>query len=613
MRMLRGSLRWGAWALLGCVLLGTHVSGARADDGRDQEPLATQIFDVAGLTGGHPWFIGECPPPVASHDVSDEENPLFGTEGEEYTYPVGQVDELIELVYGHVDPRAWEDTRGAMIRAQSERYIVAKHRPEVLAKVASYLAQLERRILQTITIEIRAVRAGVDRAPGGPRADEPSVGLTINALRGQRVSGFQGSRYAYVESYYTNVAQSATSVDPIVSVANLGLGVDAMVVAAGENNRLAAELQVHLSRLGAARGVGGGSGTRIEAPSFDVLRCSANIEAEPGVWTALSGAEGEAGWRLFARLTSQANPFPASTRKPLVMPSSAPGRTIAPAMMDISDLGMPITSRQSEPRGPWPSHYTPPEPPELPEPAPTFAPDAFPELLRAGSPVEVWEDPASMEVRNGRLMVRHNAETIRGIRTMLGDLRSRLLWSMTTRVDVVELPTAALEAWRASGKGAVELTKEQLAQLEAWLRAGTARRLSRLELPGRPSVANDVRAGRDISYLQDFDAKVAENATVPVPVVGRLFSGQYLSVRPDILSGGTHAVLDVRFHRTKQDAKAMREAQTPAGTVELPNMATFRLRSSLVARFGATLLFGSEGDEDHTRVVLLTPTLRRSK
>ena len=59
-----------------------------------------------------------------------------------------------------------------------------------------------------------------------------------------------------------------------------------------------------------------------------------------------------------------------------------------------------------------PSNYTPPERHELPEPEPAFPAEALVELFVDASKEGSWEDPATLEARNGMLIARHVPSSI---------------------------------------------------------------------------------------------------------------------------------------------------------------------------------------------------------
>jgi type II secretory pathway component GspD/PulD (secretin)/tetratricopeptide (TPR) repeat protein len=117
--------------------------------------LVVQIHSVADLTSGLTNFIPPTIQLVGPDDVSDEENPLFGTEAEEPVYPYGQVDELIELIKGAVAPAFWEATEGAEIKSQGEQTLVVKSTPEIQEQVARFLDDLRGFAGIVVTVETR--------------------------------------------------------------------------------------------------------------------------------------------------------------------------------------------------------------------------------------------------------------------------------------------------------------------------------------------------------------------------------------------------------------------------------------------------------------------------
>ncbi len=92
--------------------------------------------------------------------VSDEENPLFGAEGEEPILPYGTVDELIELIKNAVEPTFWEETEGADIRGSGEHALVVKATNEVQEKVDRFLRDLRGFAGIVVTVETRFLEVG---------------------------------------------------------------------------------------------------------------------------------------------------------------------------------------------------------------------------------------------------------------------------------------------------------------------------------------------------------------------------------------------------------------------------------------------------------------------
>ncbi|MGE0191691.1 MAG: hypothetical protein AB7T63_06565, partial [Planctomycetota bacterium] len=145
--------------------------------------LVVQIHNVADLTAGLTNFIPPTIRLVGPDDVSDEEQPLFGSEAEEPVRPYGSADELIELIKGAVAPKFWEEGTGD-INANGERTLVVKATPEVQAQIARFLDDLRGFAGIVVTVESRFLAVtenflrdvGVDfrglagATPGGPTA-----------------------------------------------------------------------------------------------------------------------------------------------------------------------------------------------------------------------------------------------------------------------------------------------------------------------------------------------------------------------------------------------------------------------------------------------------------
>ncbi len=92
---------------------------------------------------------------------------------------------------------------------------------------------------------------------------------------------------------------------------------------------------------------------------------------------------------------------------------------------DVKDLSVNIQNFLGQEINLVPSNFTPPEPPELPEPAPIFPAESLVELIRETVGGEAqWEDPATIEARNGILIVRNTSEILAGVDDLLTQLRA---------------------------------------------------------------------------------------------------------------------------------------------------------------------------------------------
>ena len=599
----------GLCALLALLMLPCYGGAAYADEEKP-DPLHVQLLHVGALTAGWRDFRGEVPPPTSPDEVSDEDRPLFGTEYEECLYPVGQVDEMIELVYAHVQPKSWEVTEGAYLRSFGEHLLCVKNRPEIIAEVAQFLANLEARVLKLATVEVRAVRReaqSAERAVDLDRAfDGPAVSVT--GFLGQRVSAFSGARHAYLQDFYVEVAQSASASNPVIGVANLGLGLDARVVSGGRNGAVTVELDVRLAILADSRQAAVGEQRSVEAPTFEVVTARDTLEMKPGVWTALSGHAGEGGWMFYARVTPR-SPRPAAAALRPIHIRRGGERKMDVRILDVLDLSHAVAHVHKDVIEPFPSNFTPPERPELPEPAGVFYTNSLIEFLRVTAPPGAWEDPSTIEARNGRLIVRNTATTLADVEKTLDALRGELLRSLVTQVDVVHMPAALLAQLRKDAGDALVLSPGQIEGLRARMQDGPAHRTSRLELTGRLGIINTIQSGRKIAYVRDYGLKIAESASIAYPIMGRVFSGLHLEVQPHLTSGGKDVVLAVRFRKSHQPER-MRRGNTPTGTVDLPHVELFRVHTGLLVPLGATVLLAAHGQGEERTVLLLTTRLR---
>ncbi len=141
------------WTTRGNVVVFTNKANIKKN-------LSVQIHNVADLTTGLTDFIPPTIQLVSPDMVSDEENPLFGAEGEEPILPYGTVDELIELIKNAVEPNFWEETEGADIRSSGEQALVVKATIEVQEKVARFLTDLRGFAGIVVTVQTRFLEVG---------------------------------------------------------------------------------------------------------------------------------------------------------------------------------------------------------------------------------------------------------------------------------------------------------------------------------------------------------------------------------------------------------------------------------------------------------------------
>lgn len=94
---------------------------------------------------------------------------------------------------------------------------------------------------------------------------------------------------------------------------------------------------------------------------------------------------------------------------------------------DTKDLAVKIQNFRGNEIFLSPSSYIPPEPPELEEPEPLFPPDPLVEAIRSAVDPGTWDyRGASIDLKNGTLIVKHTLAAIESVRLFLELLRESL-------------------------------------------------------------------------------------------------------------------------------------------------------------------------------------------
>lgn len=603
--------RWaGALALVLCASAPSRADEPKRTSGDDS---TLRFFHVDALVAGRSDFVSERSGFGRANEVNDEEHPLFGCESEETTRPVGGVDELIELLKSEVEQDSWGNTSGVDVRALGSNLIVAQHRPEALAAFGAAIKRWEDRWLRTVTIDIQAVRMPAE--PGAAPTDLAALvqspaagpGVSLTAFPGQRVSAFAGRQRACVTDYGVAVAQKSKAGDPFVNVVNLGLAVDVRATPLQGDTHLVLSLRGALTELlgtSTAKVVEGGS---VETLVLGTTSIQCGVDVAAGAWTLVDGAtlEGEKpGWTFAVRARVNAR-APREARRGDSLPvlgNAGMGRLVR-RTYDVDALKERVPSRQAPVSSLFASNFTPPEPPELPEPRCALEPEHIQDLVRTAIAPEVWEQGA-LEVKGGTLIVRAPETVHAAVGRMLASLQHHLMWAAEVNAEVVEVPAALAAAQETL------LSEEGSKELTAALKGGTATRIDVLRVAAAQSTRNFVAAGRQRSYVRDFDVEIAEDSAIGKPVIGVVFAGAVLDVQPSINSTWDGAAIAVRFQRTWLPDELPTFA-TSWGTVQVPEMRSLRIRTNLEVPFGRTAVVGSFVENGRRTLLLLTPTLRR--
>ncbi len=570
-------------------------------------PLLLQWFDVGPLTSGHTLFRQERGPmPSASDLVNDESNPLFGGEAEERQRPLGTVEDLVELLKSTLPPATFEADGVSIAGLGPDRLLVTATAP-TLAAIAATLNELEVDNLATVTLDVVLLRgdpAEADLDGGLAGAVRRGTLVPVSAARasgypGQAVVGRHGGMFAYVQEEDVEVAQDAKGPDPIVGVAFDGLSFRADLVTAD-----AAHVRARIAAWYAAPGTLQTTPTvesgLVEALAVDGLSLSREVHLTPGAWTLLVADRDHAFAVRAARRAAVARPAPAPA-----FPLPPPGASTSPLAMrrfDLSDLLEPVPNARSPLVRLEPSNYVPSQPPELPDPMPAFRADTLLEVARqlVGSE-SMGREGVSLDLRFRTLFARTPEDAAKRIAEWLGVARARTLRATDLRATVVALPLASFpEYFTALDDGATLLTDAG----EALLRRTGARVLERLVVHLRDGQRGVAFAGRQRSYLGDYDVEVAEKSMIGNPIMRRVFEGALLDVRGTYVTGGDALSCEVRFDRTTP--RPARVTSTPYGPLECPSLAVLRVRGSAVLPLGGTRLLGAALDGGEVTLVLLS-------
>ncbi|MFV1958763.1 MAG: hypothetical protein ACC662_05050, partial [Planctomycetota bacterium] len=281
---------------------------------------------------------------------------------------------------------------------------------------------------------------------------------------------------------------------------------------------------------------------------------------------------------------------------------------------DVGDLGEVVASHAAPTVNLVPSNFTPPEPPELPEPSAIYPPDALVDLIQELAAPGTWKRTgSSIDVRGNRLVVVQTEPILDAVERGIEALRHRLLFTVDTTAVVVDVPRRLAEAltFASEGRRAPYLPGERALEALAAARvSGEATSVGRVRIPSMTGARSVLVQGRRIAYVQDYAVEIADGASIANPIVRTAFSGLVVDVIPSLTPGGDAVFLDVRFDATRLH-EPIRQGETPHGLVDLPAVDVLRLRTDLVVPLGQTAVVGMGGHGERVRVLLVRPTIRR--
>ena len=596
-------------ALLLCGLGGPRAAGIARAAGDEAAPpvagapLLWRRYDVSALTQARPLFFPEW---VPDPPIVDAEIALLSS-GKPWptTEPafVGSVADLIELVRSDLPPDRLQSTNST-IGVEPGGAIYLRGPQDLHAAVAAHLERLARQLLVPIVIDVVAVRqVGAIQAAGGVGGVPEAVrGGSLRVLGAARATGLldervvcrAGGQQAYLADQDVEVAKEARTPDPIVEIAQDGIGLDATVLEA-TRERVRLRLDAWLALPGPVRVRKAVDDDPVETLETETRGTAAVLDLVPGVWTLLQST----GDVLFA---VRATPQPADLTAGRPLPSvpvllhAAQGALVSRSF-ELGDLATLPRVIPSPPLRLFWSNYLPPVPRDE-SPVEVWS-DSLVDAVKQRVDRDGWDDEGSeIHLRTGRLTVRHDERHQEAVAAFLDGLQAYLRASWRVRLDAVQLPLASLPEWW-TGLGTGEgLLKDGTGVLLS--RAG-ARAIDAASVRLQRGLRNATIGGTNHTYLADYDLEIAEKSTIGNPIIRQVLAG--LSVEVDacpVLDAGA-LLCNARIERSTW--RGLRTVWTRSGSIECPSLGRQVWNGSAVIPIGATRIVAAGRRRRHDHAV----------
>ncbi|MHC4939543.1 MAG: hypothetical protein ACYTHK_11285 [Planctomycetota bacterium] len=231
-----------------------------------------------------------------------------------------------------------------------------------------------------------------------------------------------------------------------------------------------------------------------------------------------------------------------------------------------------------------PSKYQPREPREESEPVAPFEIDFLIDVMRQVVEPETWEaiEGAELQVRSNRLFVTNIPRVQNKIPAFLDALRGAANRHLRVEVTAVPIEDGDVELLASRPR---ELTDAEAEKLLAREPLGAATLLCR---SGQQVTQ---RSGREVSYMQDYDVEIAQEATIGDPIAQTVLDGVSIWMSAFLDDSANGVRLDLRMDRTALE-HPIRRVDTEHGPLELPVLEMTRVRTALWAPLGKTVVVG---------------------
>lgn len=220
---------------------------------------------------------------------------------------------------------------------------------------------------------------------------------------------------------------------------------------------------------------------------------------------------------------------------------------------------------------------------------------------------EAWDDPASIEIADGYLIVNQTAPSHARIQRLLTQLKQRETRSIQLEVGFYSLPTALqlkIEAAALSGRGS--LSPAILTLLDRSVESGDAKLSGSAMLTALDEQRVYLHQGSEQAIVSDYEQSSGGTGqvvgTVADPIVEVLRTGLTLGMRATLSGEGIRprVSMDVRFVRTRP--LEMAHSETPWGAIDMPRVSVDSVRTSArVSSGGGMLVFSARASRDEAQ------------
>jgi len=227
--------------------------------------------------------------------------------------------------------------------------------------------------------------------------------------------------------------------------------------------------------------------------------------------------------------------------------------------------------------------------------------DLLVDMIRENVAPASWEELRSVDITytNGILIVRHTKAVHGKVAELLSVLRARVASQIRVTARWVRISDPVLGRVFGSGSRFV-LDAAAEKRLATAIEAGEVTVIA----AGSILCSNTQRVAitdlTQVSYLQDYDVEIAQEASIADPIVQIMHEGVIADVRPTIAGRGEIVVMEVRADAGKL-VRPIETAQTDVGRIEVPERDLQKIRTSVAMPAGRTVVVGgtlSEPDGD---------------